>query len=93
MLPPTVDAGPESGSFSFSPNASSTSALVTSLHASISFEFPLPALLAEALLALLELVDELELDPELELDAAVGLGLLLQEVTVMTNANATTERI
>jgi hypothetical protein len=38
MVPPAVDAGPESGSFNFSPITCSASALVTSLHASSSVE-------------------------------------------------------
>jgi len=37
-VPPAIDAGPESASFSFSPIAASASALVTSLQASISPE-------------------------------------------------------
>src|ERR1051326_6725601 len=39
MLPPCIEAGPESGSFSFSPITASASALVTSLQAKSS-EFP-----------------------------------------------------
>jgi hypothetical protein len=38
IVPPAVDAGPESGSFSFSPITVSASALVTSLQASTSPE-------------------------------------------------------
>jgi len=36
IVPPAMDAGPESASFSFSPSTCSASALVTSLHASSS---------------------------------------------------------
>src|ERR1700727_1897107 len=40
MVPPCIDAGPASGSFSFSPITCSASALVTSLQASNSAEAP-----------------------------------------------------
>src|SRR5262249_30898501 len=79
IVPPAIDAGPESGSFSFSPITSSASAFVTSLHASISPALllalvPLPAGVAAAAG---ELVGE---------DAAFPAGLLLelQEVKVRT---------
>src|SRR6185437_2718404 len=74
IVPPAIDAGPESGSFSFSPNTASASALVTSLQASIS-----PELLAVELE-----VEALELAAG---EAALLEGLLfeLQEVKAKTN--------
>jgi hypothetical protein len=74
IVPPAIDAGPESGSFSFSPITASASALVTSLQASIS-----PELLAVELE-----VEALELAAG---EAALLEGLLfeLQEVKAKTN--------
>jgi hypothetical protein len=54
IVPPWVEAGPESASFSFSPITCSASALVTRVHASISPD--------AAVLARLALLIELEPD-------------------------------
>jgi hypothetical protein len=52
IVPPAIDAGPASGSFSFSPITASASALVTSLQASISPELLDDELVGAALLLL-----------------------------------------
>lgn len=49
IVPPAIEAGPESGSFSFSPITASASAFVTSLQASISPELLAVELEVEAL--------------------------------------------